>query len=78
MSEKTDIKPKKVRKKRKDNRIEKEYEEKIEIIDPITGEITVQRVKITRYKAVGEKLVGNKGLIEEEEIEYIYETDEDA
>ena len=66
---------KKVRKKRKDNRIEKEYFEEIEITNPNTGEKSFHKVKITRYKAVGEKSIGNKGLIEEDE--YIWE-DEDA
>ena len=60
---------KKPRKKRKDPRIELEYFEEIEVTDPKTGEITTQKVKITRYKAVGSKPVGNKG-IQDEEIEY--------
>lgn len=59
---------KKPRKKRKDNRIEKEYFEEVEIIDP-QGNKIVQKVKITRYKTIGDKPVGNKG-IPSEEIEY--------
>lgn len=55
----------KTRKKRKDPRVEKEFFEEIEITDPKTGEKKIQKVKITRYKAVGEKLVGNKGVSEE-------------
>ena len=61
----TDIE-KKPRKKRKDNRIELEYFDEIEVTNPVTGEITKQKVKITRYKAVGTKLVGNKGISDEE------------
>lgn len=76
MTNKKDTKPKKIRKKRKDNRIEKEYEETITVLDPVTGKAIIQKVKVTRYKTVSEKLVGNKGLIDEE-IEHIYEADED-
>ena len=45
---------KKPRKKRKDNRIEKEYFEEVEVIDP-NGNKIVQKVKVTRYKALGSK-----------------------
>lgn len=76
MSEK--IEPKKTRKKRKDKRIEKEYFEEIELTDPITGEKAIHRVKITRYKAISEKPVGNKGLIEEEELEHVLEIEKDV
>lgn len=37
-----------------DPRIEKVYEEWIERKDPITGKIIRQKVKITRYKPVGQ------------------------
>ena len=57
---------KKPKKKRKDKRIEKEYFEEVELIDPKTGEKVIQKVKITRYKAVGSKPVGNKGIPDEE------------
>lgn len=56
---------KKPRKKRKDPRIEEEYFEEIEVTCPATGKLIKQKVKITRYKAVGEKKVGNKGVVEE-------------
>ena len=75
-------KSKKPRRKRKDPRIESEFYEEIEITDPVTGKKTIQKVKVTRYKAVGEKPVGNKGLpdedVELEEFEYSWgEGDED-
>ena len=56
---------KKPRKKRKDNRIEKEYFEEIELTDP-NGKKIVQNVKITRYRAVGSAPIGNKGIPEVE------------
>ncbi len=59
----------KPKKKRKDPRIEEEYFENIEVTDPKTGKITTQKVKVTRYKAVGSKPIGNKGL-PDEDIEY--------
>jgi hypothetical protein len=58
-----------LKKKRKDPRIESEFYEEIELTDPITGEIIKQRVKIIRYKPVGDKKIGNKGLVEEDEYE---------
>ncbi len=67
---------KKPRKKRKDPRIELEFYEEIELTDPITGKVTTQKVKVIRYKAIGEKKVGNKGLsgeIELDDIGYRYE-----
>ena len=68
----------KTKKKRKDPRVECEYEEEVELTDPETGKKFKQKVKITRYKAVGKKPVGNKGIAEElEEIEQEWdETDE--
>jgi len=63
---------KKPRKKRKDPRILEEVFEDVEITDPNTGKKTIQKVKITRYKPVGEKKVGNKGL-QELELEEEYE-----
>lgn len=60
---------KKPRKKRKDPRIEEEYFEDIEVTCPATGELIKQKVKIVRYKAVGEKKVGKKGVVEEIEEE---------
>ena len=70
---------KKPRKKRKDTRIEKEYFEEIEVTDPSTGEVIIQKVKIVRYKAVGSKPIGNKGIPDEEvEVEELeYEWDEE-
>lgn len=62
-----EVKP---RKKRKDPRIECEYFEDMEITDPKTGQKTIQKVKITRYKAAGgPKEFGNKGVAEEIEEE---------
>jgi hypothetical protein len=57
---------KKKRSKRKDPRIECEYFEDIEVVNPKTGEKTIQKVKVTRYKAAGgPKELGNKGVSEE-------------
>lgn len=56
---------KKPRKKRKDPRIEEEYFEEVELTDPATGKLVKHKVKITRYKAVGERPVGKKGVVEE-------------
>lgn len=68
----------KQRKKRKDPRIESEYFEEIEITNPITGKKETHKAKITRYKAVGEKLIGNKGVSDElDEFEYTLDNDED-
>lgn len=68
----------KSRKKRKDSRIESEYFEEIEVVDPDTGKVSKQKVKIVRYKAANApKPVGNKGLpdedVELEEITYNWE-----
>lgn len=60
---------KKPRKKRKDPRIENEFFEEVELTDPATGIKTKQKVKIVRYKTVGVKKVGNKGLSEEVELD---------
>lgn len=58
---------KKPRKKRKDPRIEREYFDDIEITNPVTGEKSIQKVKITRYKAVGApKEIEKKGIVEED------------
>lgn len=69
--------------KRKDKRIESEYWEEIEVTNPKTGKKTIQKIKITRYKAITEKPVGNKGLpdeeIELEELDYsLIDNDEDS
>jgi hypothetical protein len=58
-SKKKSFNPLKKKKKEKkadklDPRIERIYEEWIERKDPITGKITRQKVKITRYKSAGE------------------------
>lgn len=53
------------RKKRKDNRIEMEYTDEIELTDPETGKITIHKVKVTRYKSAAEKQIGLKGISEE-------------
>lgn len=53
--------------KKKDDRIEVEYFEEIEYTCSKTGEKKIKQVKVTRYKAVGERPVGNKGLPELEE-----------
>lgn len=49
--------------KRKDPRVEKEYWDEMEITDPVTGEKSIHRVKITQYKAIKAKPVGNKGIV---------------
>jgi hypothetical protein len=53
------------KKKRKDNRIESEYVDEIEITDPITGKVFKHKVKVTRYKSAAEKQIGQKGISEE-------------
>jgi hypothetical protein len=53
------------KKKRKDNRIESEYFDEIEITDPNTGKKSTHKVKITRYKSAVEKQIGQKGISEE-------------
>ena len=67
-----------VKKKRKDNRIETEYFDEIEIKDPETGKITKHKVKVTRYKSSVEKQIGQKGISEElegtEELNYEFDT----
>ena len=60
---------KKPRKKRKDPTIQEEYWEEIETTCPATGKLIKQKIKITRYKAVGAKPVGKKGVTEELEEE---------
>ena len=60
MSEKSSKK-----KKRKDNRVELEYWEDIEVTDPKTGEKVIKKIKITRYKTVKERELGKKGISEE-------------
>lgn len=64
--------------KKKDPRIEEEFYEEIEVTCPNTGKKIKQKVKVTRYKAVGPKPVGNKGISEElnEEIDYAFGTEE--
>lgn len=54
-----------MKKKRKDNRIESEYIDEIELTDPITGKVSIHRVKVTRYKSAAEKQIGQKGISEE-------------
>lgn len=51
--------------KKKDPKLEVEYFEEIELTDPITGKVFKQKVLIKRYKPIADKLVGNKGLMEE-------------
>jgi hypothetical protein len=53
------------KKERKNPMIENEYFEEIEVIDPKTGEVLIQKVKVIRYKPVRQKPVGNKGLPDE-------------
>lgn len=53
------------KKKRKDPRIESEDFEEIPITDPITGKVSIHKVKITKYKSAAEKQIGNKGISEE-------------
>ena len=53
------------RKKRKDNRVEMEYTDEIELTDPDTGKVTIHKVKVTRYKSAVEKQIGQKGISEE-------------
>jgi len=65
----------KAEKVRKDSRIELEYFEDMEITNPKTGEKTIQKVKVTRYKSMEEKIVGNKGVAEELELEVEVEGD---
>ena len=54
-----------LKKKRKDPRIESEDFEEIPITDPITGKVSIHKVKITKYKSAVEKQIGNKGISEE-------------
>lgn len=68
-----DSKSKKPRKKRKDPRVLEEFFEDVEITDPDTGKKSMQKVKVVRYKLIGEKKVGQKGLQEELELEEEYE-----
>lgn len=49
------------KKKRKDPRIVSESFEDVELTDPVTGKKIIYNAKITRYKPVGSKPVGNKG-----------------
>lgn len=53
------------RKKRKDPRIEAEVFEEIPITDPVTGKVSIMRVKVVKYKSAAEKQIGNKGISEE-------------
>lgn len=53
------------KKKRKDPRIESESWEEIELTDPITGLKFMHKVLVKKYKPIEDKLVGNKGLMEE-------------
>lgn len=53
------------KKKRKDSRVESEYVDEIEITDPITGKVSIHKVKVTRYKSAVEKQIGQKGISEE-------------
>jgi hypothetical protein len=53
------------KKKRKDNRIESEYVDEIEITDPVTGKVSIHKVKVIRYKSAAEKQIGQKGISEE-------------
>lgn len=54
----------KEKKERKDPRIECEYFEDVEVIDPATGKKIIQRIKVVRYKTV--KNESSKGVLEEE------------
>ena len=51
--------------KKKDPKLESESFEEIELTDPITGTVSVHKVLLKKYKPVADKLVGNKGLMEE-------------
>jgi hypothetical protein len=53
------------KKKRKDSRVESEYIDEIEITDPVTGKVSIHKVKVTRYKSAAEKQIGQKGISEE-------------
>lgn len=53
--------PKLISKKRKDFRVASESFENVELTDPVTGKKAIHNVKITRYKPIGGKPVGNKG-----------------
>jgi hypothetical protein len=57
-------KKKKEKPARKDNRIEKEYYEDVEITDPVTGKKYIQRVKVVRYKTIIDQI--GKGVLEED------------
>ena len=51
--------------KKKDPKIESESFEEIELTDPITGKVLKHKVLVKRYKPIADKLIGNKGLMEE-------------
>lgn len=53
------------KKKRKDPRIESVEYEDIPITDPITGKVSILKVKVTKYKSAAEKQIGMKGISEE-------------
>lgn len=62
------------KKKRKDRRVEREYTEMMEVIDPKTGLTIKQKVKVTKYKTRGARFT--KPAVQEEELEFTIE-DED-
>lgn len=66
----------KPKKKRKDRRVEREYFDLIEVVDPSTGEIIKQRVKITKYKTKGSMHRSKPAVTEDDSYEPAVE-DED-
>ena len=56
----------KKKRKRKDPRVESSQFEEVEVTDPVTGKKSIQKVLVTKYKPIEKKLVGNKGLQDEE------------
>lgn len=50
---------------RKQPELEKEYEDMMELTDPVTGEITYQKVIVKRYKTSPHKeIVGEEDVVE--------------
>ena len=57
------------KKKRKDRRVEREYYDFIQVKDPISGQLIKQKVKITKYKAKGDRF-SYQPAVEENELAY--------
>ena len=66
----------KLKKKRKDRRVESEYYDEVEFTDPSTGKKIKQKVKVTKYKTKGDRF-NRKPVISEEELNYELSTEED-